>query len=142
MTNPAPPDLWELIRNFGPILIAAAALVLSIVNFVQASERRILWKVEDLQRENGISRVRLINTSQRWAAFVVTIDHSNLMVNAQPALHEVPELPEEIEPGNWLPIAFFESAGERPVRIRILWRQRRLGREKTRTKLRSAELFL
>jgi hypothetical protein len=130
---------------FAPIaavLVAVAAFVLSIVNFVQAGERRVLWQVQDQHRGSGLSQVRLVNTSQRWAAYVVLIDHANLIVNAQAALQELPPLPEEIEPGNWLPISFFEYAGARPIRIRIIWRQRRLGRESTQRKLRSAELFL
>ena len=67
-------DVVSSIATAAAALVAVAALVLSIVNYVQARETRVSWRVEREVSKNGVAyEVRLINESRRFAAVVQSV---------------------------------------------------------------------
>ena len=102
-------------------LLAAAGFVLSVVNFIQAQDGRIVWKVESL---GDGTYYRIVNTSRRTVAKVSSVtDPSDgvagdfLHTNAYPA---------EVEPQNWLSVTAMQYENGGGLKLDVVWRQRRL----------------
>jgi hypothetical protein len=104
--------------------IAAAALVLGIVNYVEAREPRVLWSLEpDTTDEHGLA-VRLVNSGRRFAAVVEHIEDPD--EDGKPsALVQPTPLPVTIEPGNGFRFILWQYDGRPHARVTVTWRQRR-----------------
>lgn len=131
-------DLQSL-GTLAAAIVAFAALVLSIVNFVLAYEPRVRWSVESvLDKHNYLIRIR--NESQRWVAHVTEIVDADTFETT--SVRNRVALPADIEPGNWLPVTAIQYPTRPPIRVTIQWRQRKLGRRWTRPVTRTATLFI
>lgn len=136
-------DIWSVVAGIGTgaaALVAIAALVLSIVNYVQARETRIIWMVEPGHDENSY---RIKNTSRRLIAHVtkVTDGYSGTGKDAT-AIYLMPGLPMEIEPQNWIPISIHQFLNRDRNRITVEWRQGNDSGEEPSGPTHTARVFL
>lgn len=110
--------------------LALGALVLSTVNFVQARETAIVWRV--VPPDVGSNLYRFQNSSPRKRALVIGFE--------VPAggISNPPPMPMKVEPGNWVALIGHNLVNER-LAVTLKWRQQSLGR--WRRKVYSVTLF-
>lgn len=111
------------------LVVAVAAFVLSVINYVEARETRVAWRIE---RHGGDDRqtleVRLVNESRRFAAVVMSVDDphpaaqdpENGSISTEASL-----FPATVEPGNWITVSVWQYHDRPQQQLRIRWRQRR-----------------
>lgn len=112
------------VADIATIVIAAAALVLGIINYIEAREPRVLWTLEPDETDPHGLDVRLTNVGKRFAAVVEKLEDPDATDKTN-ALVEGYDLPVIIEPGNGIRFALWQFDGRPPVRVTITWRQRR-----------------
>jgi hypothetical protein len=122
-------------------IVAVAALVLSIVNYIEARETRIRWRVDRIIRPDGASNaVILVNESQKFAAEVLSISDPDALDETN-RIRVDAHFPLNIEPGNGIELTAWQFLGDVRTRISVTWRQRREGSKWTRPIRRTVVLY-
>jgi hypothetical protein len=126
--------------NIVSLSIASGALVLSVINYLEARETRVKWRVD---RDGNKSVVRLFNESHRFTAVVQSITDPDAVNEDSPPQTYLANvsLPVTVEPGNWVSIVVSHYLGKPEPRIRIVWRQRRANGKWVRPYDREITLF-
>lgn len=138
-------DFWGDLSAIAGVVggvVAVAALVLSIVNYVQARETRVIWAVEAGHND---SSYRIRNTSARLTAFVITVNDGyfgEVTGRGDSAIYALPALPIVIEPQNWIPISAHQILNRERLRITIEWHHQRDAESPPRPRVHRAKVFL
>ena len=123
--NAATLALVGAVSGVAATVIAGGALVLSIVNYVQARETDVMWRLDHVMADPVDGRARLVNTSTRLSGAIIAIEDPDDSEGKNRIDTEGLTFPAEVLPGNSVRLFVWQYLDGVATRVRITWTQPR-----------------